>query len=262
MLSLMKKFVQNFIFHPLERTREKVPDLGDLMQWFGVLSLVDENVAIMNEDMVSALIVEAIRRQARWVGNFIIKTYRLRPRSRRNGHKMVPDKFRPGAMYRKQLWRRETETEMLLRFAQTMTKQELLDCWWKQGRISWRVILYSMSFCNILTKGKTWEMLQEKYEPVLGAVYPEDIAAIRNAKAEIEQLRCLSDCIEYMARLTGHDTYLMSDRLHAFCLWAIKNRNGYVSKHPLMSAKRNEPFQEPLRKKSRHSKVPALTKEE
>jgi hypothetical protein len=246
MVSSMKKYLRNFINLRHERTRDKVPDLGDLMQCFGAVAVVDNTSTVLGEDLVSALIAEAMRRQARWVGKYLIENRDLRPQKWQIGHTLRPCKNRRGHFYRAPFIYEETEQEMLVNFVRTMPKQELIDVWWTKSKTSWRVVCYSVAFSKTLTEGKTWEMLQEKYDPVLGAIYPEDISSIKSAKAEIERLGSLEESLLYISSVTGHHTSVTSpdsnmtvqDRLHGFCLWAMDNRMGYVTTDPSKTTKK------------------------
>lgn len=118
MLPLMREFLLNFIYHPQDRTRDNVPDLGDLLQWLAVVELLDNSIA-WKQSLVHAVIVELMRRQARWVGNHLVVAYGLSPRVTRNRtgqYKMVPHRHKPGESFK--LWKykysRETRAQMLL----------------------------------------------------------------------------------------------------------------------------------------------------
>jgi hypothetical protein len=227
MLLLMRKFLLDFIYHPQYRTRDNVPDLGDILQWLSVVELLD-NTITWKKDLVHAVIVELMRRQARWVGNHLVQKYGFPPgviRKRTAQYQMVPHRHKPGQMF--QLWKyeysRETRAQLLLRCIKEhmSLKKELLDLWWDQIQVGARVVLYSHAFYSYFFEDKTLEEFKAKYDPVLGAAYPEDYMSIKTARGEIGQVGSLSDLF---ARL-GYP--MSNDDIYRLCIWAIEAEEGY-----------------------------------
>jgi hypothetical protein len=189
--------------------------------------LVDNSMTRLRDDLVHAIVVESMRRQARWVGKFLIEEYSLTPQLERSGYHLVPHKYKPGRIFKCWQYRRETETEMLVRFAKAMPKQGLLDCWWNQAQVGGRVILYCHAFYKTLAKGKSLKDFKTKYDPVLGAVYPEDIIAIKQEKSLIESV----DLKGSLVRM-GYSG-LGDEEVHQLCVWAMEAREGYSKTDPL-----------------------------
>jgi hypothetical protein len=83
----------------------------------------------------------------------------------------------------------------------------------------------------VLVQGKSLKDFKTKYDPVLGAVYPEDIIAIKKEKSAIESVVDLKGSLVRMGYL---DLRVGNEEVHQLCIRAMEAREGYSKTDPLV----------------------------
>ena len=239
MKPLMMKFVKGFIEDPMQRTRDKVPDLGDLLQWVSVLEMFHDDDGgggspLEWGSLIHALIVESTRRQARWICNDVMKAERLRPQVLRR-ERAPPGRgwsYGGGQRYFERFVM-EPQGATVLRYLKRIPKRQVLSMWWDRSKVSCKVLMYSRAFYRSLVEGRGLEGFKKRYDVVLGAAYKEDQEAIKAAQTSIENCRSLSEAFVYL----GYP--LIDDDIHKLCLWAVTAQAGYHTMH------QKDPFGDP-----------------
>ena len=229
MLPLMKKFVHCFIYHPSERTRDKVPDLGDLLQWLAVLELFGGSFTW--KDLVHSIVVESTRRHARWFCKALQKERGLTPRVTRirtNDYEWRFNSHGKRFKYWKYRSQRESSVDMMKRFIrEEMTAKELVAEWWESAQVGYRAILFSYAFYTKIVQGRTLPQFCQKYDLVLGSVYDSDLLFIREAEREIRKCQSLSESFQMM------EYPLQEQEIYDLLLWAVEAQDGYHKADPL-----------------------------
>jgi len=177
-------------------------------------------------DLVHSIVVDFMRRTARCVCNYLVKAYKLGPkqfRVRTGEFRVVPHRHKRGRMFK--LWlhetRRESRTDMILGFVKRLPKKDLLELWRRESQVGGRLVMYSHTFYTTLVADRGVEGFKSKYDPVLGAAYPEDISTIKNIGAKIVSIDSLSGMFRQL------QYPLNDDNIHRLCLWAIETNEGY-----------------------------------